>query len=166
MLHSLNPAKTRGLGDENPECKGPEGRGGGAGSTARTVMGSPAERAMVGFQGLGLVGQSLPVVGGGPWEVENLAGEDAHGIHGLAELPIGEMGGTPQSIEIGLGAFGGTVAKSLGPVFRPADIIVAGGGLDRPGGEDLEEALAGRGDALAGWIWLGWGGHGLHIACS
>jgi len=71
-------------------------------------------------------------------------------------LPIGEMGGTPQSIEIGLGAFGGTVAKSFGPVFRPADIIDAGGRLDRPGGEDLEEALAGRGDALAGWIRLSW----------
>jgi len=41
--------------------------------------------------------------------------EDAHGGHSLAELPVSEMGGASEDVEECLGAFGGTVAKSLVP---------------------------------------------------
>ena len=87
------------------------------------------ESAVVRFQGTGLVDEGLPGEGGCPWDGEDLAGEDAGGIDGLAELPIGEMGGTAKGIEIRLGAFGGLVAMSLGPRLCPADIIGVGGGL-------------------------------------
>jgi hypothetical protein len=63
------------------------------------------ERPVVRFQGAGLIGQSSPIEGGCPWEGEDIAGENTGCIHGLPELPIGQMGGTAKGIEISLGAF-------------------------------------------------------------
>ena len=68
------------------------------------------------------------------------------------ELPVGEMRGTAEGIEEGLGAFGGSVAKSFVPCFGPADVILVGGGLDGQHSKALEETLAGRGfRPTVGW---------------
>ncbi len=56
----------------------------------------------------------------------------------------------------GMGAFGGTVAKSFVPGLGPADVILMGGGLDGQCGEALEETLACRGRGRGG-RWIGWG---------
>jgi hypothetical protein len=62
------------------------------------------------------------------------------------------MGGAAKGIEEGLGAFGGTVAKSFVPCFGPADVILVGGGLDGQSVEALEETLAGLGcRPTVGW---------------
>ena len=45
--------------------------------------------------------------------LDRFAGEDAGGIHGLAELPIEDGGRATKGIEIGLGAFGGWVVEIL-----------------------------------------------------
>ena len=79
--------------------------------TNRDVL--TAERPVVGFQGPGLIGKSLPVEGGCPREGEDIAGEDAGGIHGLAELPIGEMGGAAEGIEIRWVRFGDRWPRAL-----------------------------------------------------
>ena len=70
---------------------------------------------MVRFQGVGLIDKRLPGEGSSPWDGEDIAGEDAGGIDGLAELPIGDGGRATKGIKIGLGAFGGMVAVGLGP---------------------------------------------------
>jgi len=49
----------------------------------------------------------------------------------------------------GKGAFGGLVAKGLGPGFRPADVVVTGGGFDGERGDALEEFPAG---GRQGWV--------------
>ena len=77
---------------------------------------------------------------------------NANGVHGLAELPVGKMRGTAEGIEEGLGAFGGSVAKSFVPCFGPADVVVASGGFDGQRVEALKEMLAGRGfRPTVGW---------------
>ena len=70
---------------------------------------------MIRFQGPGLIGEGLPGEGECPWDGEDIAGEDAGGVDGLAELPIGHVGRTAKGIEIGVGAFGRLVAPGLGP---------------------------------------------------
>jgi hypothetical protein len=72
------------------------------------------------------------------------------------ELPVGETCGAPEGIEEGMGAFGGTVAKSFVPGLGPADVILMGGGLDGQSVEALEEMLACRGRGRGG-RWIGWG---------
>ena len=71
------------------------------------------EGAVVRFQRAGLFDEGLPGEGGCPGNGEDIAGEDAGGIHGLAELPIGDGGRATKGIEIGLGAFGGLVVEIL-----------------------------------------------------
>ena len=65
-------------------------------------------------------------------------------MHGLAELPIVKVGGATKGVEEGGGGVGGTIATGLGPDHGPADVVVAGGGLDGQRGEALEETLACR----------------------
>jgi hypothetical protein len=101
------------------------------------------EGAVIGFQGAGLVGKGLPVEGGSPGNGEDIAGEDAGGIQGLAELPVGDGSGTAKGVEKGLGAFRRMVAAGLDPGFRPADVIIAGGGFDGKCGDALDEFPAG-----------------------
>jgi hypothetical protein len=56
--------------------------------------------------------------------LHDVASKDAGGINGLAELPIGDRGGAPESIEPFPGSLGGMVAACLGPRFRPADVVM------------------------------------------
>ena len=97
---------------------------------------------VVRLQGAGLIRQASPIEGGCPWDGEDIASQNAGGIDGLAELPIGQMGGPAEGIEIGLGAFGGSVAAGFGPCFGPAGVIFVGGGPDRRCCKDLQELLA------------------------
>ena len=96
-------------------------------------------RAMVGLQGPRLVGKAPPIKGRGPRESEDLKGQNAHGIHGLTELPVVEVGGSAKGVEEGGGGGGGTMATGLGPCLGPLDEIPAGGGLDGERDEALEE---------------------------
>ena len=112
------------------------------------------EGAVVRLQRAGLVREGLPVERGRPWDGEDIASENAGGISGLAKLPVGDGSGTAKGIEIRLGAFGGLVALGLGPGFRPADVVVAGSGLDGERGDALEKFPAGGGRWVAGWMWL------------
>ena len=58
-------------------------------------------------------------------------------------MPIGEIGGAAQGIEVGGGGDGGLVAMSLEPSLSPADVIVAGGGADGKSFKALEESSTG-----------------------
>jgi hypothetical protein len=62
------------------------------------------EGAVARLQGAGLIDEGLLGERGCPGDGEDIAGEDAGGIDGLAELPIGNRRGTAKGVEIGLGA--------------------------------------------------------------
>lgn len=53
---------------------------------------------VVGLQGFGLIGGPLPVKGSRPWDSEDIASQDAGGIDGLAELPVGEGMERPSAV--------------------------------------------------------------------
>jgi hypothetical protein len=109
------------------------------GKDSADLDGFAAVGAVGGFQRFGLVGEPLPIEGGSPWQRENLASEDAGGMDGLAKLPVGQMGGAAQGVEVGGGGVCGAVAMGLDPSLGPADVIVAGGGPDGEGFKALEE---------------------------
>ena len=60
---------------------------------------------VVRFQAAGLIGQSAPIEGGCPAEGKDIACQNAGRIHRLAELPVGQTGGTGKGIKVRLGAF-------------------------------------------------------------
>ena len=70
--------------------------------------------------------------------------EDVHGAHGLAELPVIEVGGAREGVEEGDGGISGTVAAGFGPGLGPLDVIAADCRLDAQVVEALKVALARR----------------------
>lgn len=54
--------------------------------------GLPSEGPVIRFKGVGLIGQSPPVKSSRPRDLEDIAGQNAGRIDGLAEVPIGQMG--------------------------------------------------------------------------
>ena len=103
-----------------------------------------------------MVGEEVSLAGHSQKSVRQDAAHsrrDADAPPGIANR---EGGWSDQGRRKGLGACGGLVAASLGPVFGPSDKIVTGGELDGQRGKALEEMLAGRGCGPT----VGWGAWG------
>lgn len=102
-------------------------------------MGFAQMGAVGGWQIAGFFGERVQGELGGPGEGEDVMGEEAQGMEGLAELSISDTGGAAEGIEERLGALGRSGAVGLGPEGGPPLEVGAGFFWDAEGVEALEE---------------------------